>query len=185
MSAVSLREKRLVIVTILVLLYAVVGFTARKRLDGWQTLRVETEAARSDYQLRSALIAAGPKWKKDFLEVQSLMPRFAATTRVDTHWLKILDDAAAVSGITIGSRQVSRETLVGDVYEISIQCNDWKGTLDQLVHFLYELHRAGAMLDVRTLFIRPDSKNPANLSGQFTLYCAFMRETTPATGTTP
>ena len=180
MSAVSLREKRLVIITVLVILYAVVGFTARKRLDAWDNLRRETQAAKDDFVQRRALIAARPKWTKDYLDVRSLMPPFSATAKVETHWLKILDDAATASGITIGSRRPTPERIVGDVCEISIECNDWKGTIENLVQFLYELHRAGAMLDIRTLHIRPDSRNPANLSGRFTLYCAYMRETPPA-----
>jgi len=180
MSAVSLREKRLVIITLLVILYAVVGFTARKRLDDWRILRQETTDAKENLRLRRLLIANVDDWAQRYRGVRTLMPVFAANARVDTHWRRILDEAAASSGITIGSIRVVSEEPVGDVWEMTIECRDWKGTLENLVNFLYKLHLAGAMLDIRTLYIRPDSKNPENLSGQFTLSCAFMRETPPA-----
>jgi len=180
MIAVSLREKRLVIITLLVILYAVIGFTARKRLDEWSILRRETQAAKGDLVKSRALIAAGPLWKQRYLDVQTLMHVFTATARVDTHWRKILDDAADASGLTLGSHRVVSEEAVGDVREMTIECRDWKGTTENLVDFLYALHKAGVMLDIRQLHIRPDSRNPSQLSGQFTLSCAFMRETPPA-----
>ena len=76
MSAVSLREKRLVIATVLVILYAIIGFTARKRLDNWKLLRVEAAATKNELQLRNATIDARPDWEQRYLDVRHLMPQF-------------------------------------------------------------------------------------------------------------
>jgi len=65
---------------------------------------------------------------------------------------------------------------VGDVYEMAIDCKEWDGTLDALVHFLYGLESAGVMLDMRQMFIRPSPVDHSHLKGSFVLYCAYMRE---------
>ncbi len=185
MSTISLREKRLAVITVLIILYAIVGFTARKRLDAWRASRVTAKTAATELQNRRELIAADDAWRQRYHEMSNLMPVFSIADKVDTHWLKIMDDAATKSDIIIGARKVTRETLVGDVYEMAIECNEWRGSTSALVKFLYELQKAGVMLDIRSLVVRPDSKNPANLTGRFTLFCAYMREAPPAGGTTP
>jgi len=177
MSAISTREKRLVIVTVLVLCYAVVGFTARGRVTKWRELLDEAEKTRRDYVTRESLIDKRETWIQRYEDDRELMDRFADGVKLDTHWYKILDDAMKVSGLSIARRNISPEKpAVGDVHEIAIDCNDWRGTIDNLVRFLYALHSAGVMLDVRKLYIRPEVRTPGGLNGNFTLFCAYMRE---------
>ena len=108
--------------------------------------------------------------------VRDLMKIFPADKQVDTYWLGVMDDAAAGNKLNILKRQVGGEQLVGDVYELAIDCKDWEGTLDALVHFLYSLESTGVMLDMRQMFIRPNPADHAHLKGSFVLYCAYMRE---------
>ena len=184
MSAVSLREKRLVIITLLIVAYAVVGFTARKRLDAWERERRAANAAKSEYRDRENLIGRHEHWKQKYEDVRDLMPVFPHDARVDTHWLKVLDDKAHIAGITIGKRQPPVEKLDGDVYEMTIECTDWKGSLEGILQFLYQLQLAGVMLDVRTLFVRPVPQTPGQLTGRFTFVCSYMRAP-PSAGETP
>ena len=180
MSAVSLREKRLLVVTVLVVLYAVAGFTARKRLAAWADLRDDAALAQTELMRREATIARSDEWTQRYLDVRALMPVFAADVNLQTHWLKILDDIAKANGLATSNTRLTSDKPVGDINEATIDCGDWKGSLENLLHFLHDLHLAGVMLDIRKLHIRPESRNPGALSGQFTLSCAYMRETPPA-----
>ena len=182
MSAISTREKRLIVATLLVLCYAVVGFTARNRVDTWKELLKKAEDTRRELVTRVSLIDRVDYWTQRYEDDRDLMPLYAQGVKLDTHWYKILDDAMKVSGLGISRRSPPspEKIAVGDVYEIAIDCNDWRGGVDNLVRFLYDLHSAGVMLDVRKLYIRPEARSPGSLNGNFTLFCAFMRENQPA-----
>ena len=187
MSAISTREKRLVIITVLAILYTVVGLMARGRLAAWKRLRDDAAEAREELRTRKLLIEVRDDWIQRYDDVSHLMHNFSAdapTQVISTHWRAILNDTANHAGFNIGStRPLEEKRAIGNVHEMAFECNDWKGSLEALVNFLYELQAAGVMLDVRTLVIRPD-RVPGNLTGRLTLYCAYMRET-PQTGNTP
>lgn len=174
MSAVSSREKNMMLIAMVVVLYAVAALCFKKQSENWKVAQRVYVNAQKKLQEENALIAAKDEWAEKYEQMRDLMPVFPYEKDVDTHWLNIMDSAATRNGLTIARRQTSKEVEVGDVYELPIDCKDWEGTLESLVKFLYDLHQEGAMLDVRQLFIRPSNK-PGLLKGTFTLYCAYMR----------
>ena len=174
MSAVSSREKNMLLIAVVAVMYAVAALCFKKQSANWKTEQRVYTNAQKKLQEENALIAAHDEWTAKYEQMRDLMPIFPYEKDVDTHWLNIMDSAASQNGFTIARRQTSKEVEVGDVYELPVDCKDWEGSLESLVKFLYDLHQAGAMLDVRQLFIRPSSK-PGFLKGTFTLYCAYMR----------
>ena len=174
MSAVSPKEKNLLMVTAVLALYAVAALCYKKQSQEWKTAGRVYSNAKQKLQAERGLIAAAGEWNDKYAEMRGLMPVFEYERDVDTYWLNIMDSLAQRNGLTIARRQANKEAEVGDVYELPIECRDWEGTLESLVRFLYDLHREGAMLDVRQLFMRPSNK-PGYLKGTFTLYCAYMR----------
>ena len=174
MSAVSSREKNMLLIAVVAVLYAVAALCFKKQSANWKTEQRVYTNAQKKVQEESALIAARDEWTAKYEQMRNLMPVFPYDKDVDTHWLNIMDSAATRNGLTIARRQTSKEVEVGDVFELPVDCKDWEGTLESLVKFLYDLHKEGAMLDVRQLFIRPSNK-PGYLKGAFTLYCAYMR----------
>ena len=170
------REKAIAAITIVSLLYGVLGLLAKGRLDAWQVKRGQYRQASNTLRLERKLIEQRPEWQKKSAAVHDLMPVFPADKPVDTYWLGVMDNAASDNKLNILKRQVSGEALVGDVYEMAIDCKEWDGTLDALVHFLYGLESAGVMLDMRQMFIRPSPADHSHLKGSFVLYCAYMRE---------
>ena len=174
MSAVSSREKNMMLIAMVVVLYAVAALCFKKQSENWKVAQRVYVNAQKKLQEENALIAAKDEWAEKYEQMRDLMPVFPYEKDVDTHWLNIMDSAATRNGLTIARRQTSKEVEVGDVYELPVDCKDWEGTLESLVKFLYDLHQEGAMLDVRQLFIRPSNK-PGLLKGTFTLYCAYMR----------
>ncbi len=175
MSAMSSKDRNLLLVAVVGVLYAFAALTAKKQVEIWKVGRNAYRAAQKRLAEERALIAADGEWKARYEEVRDLMPTFAYERDVATHWLNVMDSVASRNGLTISRRQTGKELEVGDVFELPIECKDWEGSLESLVRFLYELSSEGAMLDVRQLYIRPSNK-PGYLKGSFTLYCAYMRD---------
>jgi hypothetical protein len=176
------REKAMAAITIMVLMYGVLGLLAKGRLETWRTKRAEGDLLARRLAQEQTLIALRPQLGKKYASVRDLMPVFSANEPVDTRWLSIMDEAASRNGINISNRKPPQESLVGDVYETAIECTEWNGSLDQLIHFLYELESKGVMLDMRKISMRPHPQNRLLLRGNFTLYCAYMREKTVSSG---
>jgi hypothetical protein len=174
MSAVTSREKNMLAVTAVVVLYAAAALTFKKQLANWKTEERVYRTAQKKVQDEKDLIAARDAWAEKYDQMCDLMPIFPYGKDVDTHWLNIMDSAATRNGLSISRRQTGGEKEVGDVFELPIDCKDWEGSLEALVKFLYDVNQEGAMLDVRQLAIRQTNK-PGNLKGTFVLYCAYMR----------
>ena len=174
MNAVSPREKNMLMVTVVIVLYAFAALSFKKQVANWKAAQRVYATAQKELQEESALIAARADWAARYEQVRELMPVFPRDKDVDTHWLNLMDQTATKNGLAIARRQTNKEAEVGDVFELPIDCKDWEGTLESLVKFLYDLNQEGAMLDVRQLYVRPSNK-PGVLKGTFTLYCAYMR----------
>ncbi len=172
----SHRERSMLVLTVLVALYGITGILARGRIELRRAALEELEKAGMQRDMRQALIGQHDRWRRQYAQLRDLMPVFDAGRQVETHWLGLMDRAAARHGLNILRRQVGAEISLGEVYEMPIDCREWEGTLDSLLRFLYDLQSEGVMLDVRQLFIRPrEAGNPGMLRGRFVLYCAYLR----------
>ena len=170
------REKAIASITLIVLLYGVLGLLARGRLDAWQAKRTVYREICSTLEQERKLLTQQALWRKNYEAVRSLMPVFPADKQVDTYWLGVMDNAASNNRLNILKRQVGAEQLVGDVYEMTLDCKEWEGSLEALVHFLYDLESKGVMLDMRSMYIKPNPADRTHLKGSFVIYCAYMRE---------
>jgi len=173
MSAVTSREKNMLLVTVVLVLYAAAALTFKKQIANWKAAERIYRAAQKKVQDEKDLIAASGEWSQKYGRIRDLMPVFPYGKDVDTHWLNIMDSVAERNGVAISRRQTGVEKEVGDVFELPIDCKDWEASLESLVKFLYDMSQEGAMLDVRQLTIRP-SNRPGYLKGSFVLYCAYM-----------
>jgi len=179
------REKGITAILLVCLLYGVLGVLAKGRLETWRVKREQYRQADNTLRMEQKLLEERPKWQQRYAAVHNLMPVFPADKPVDTYWLGVMDNAASLNSLGILKRQVSGEAPVGDAFEMAIECKEWEGSLDALVHFLHGLESAGVMLDMRQMFIRP-SPDHVRLRGSFVLYCAYMREkSADATATAP
>lgn len=178
----SHHEQTLAAVTLLVILFGILGLKLRPGLEEWRdrTTSLETlKRARAD---ANALIKQGPQWRENYERVKDQMPIFEENRQVDTYWMSIMDRLAAEFKVSITRRQVGRDSRVGDVYELPIDCQ-WEAPLDALAKFLCALQDTGAMLDIRELVIRSNASRKGYLRGSFSLSCAFMRGQTPEAST--
>jgi len=175
MSAVSSKEKNMLLVTVVLVLYAGAALSYKKQVANWKAAQRVCATAEKKLQEEKDLIAARDEWSERYEKMRDLMPIFPEGMDVDTHWLSIMDATATKHELAIARRVPGKELVVGDVYELPIDCKDWEGSLEALVKFLYDLmSQEKAMLDMRQMFIRP-SNRPGYLKGTFTLYSAYMR----------
>ena len=173
---VSEREKGLLVVTVLVLLYGALFMVYGKQRDKINAAIGQRRQRETQRAMERDLISQRAIWDEAYGDNSSLMPVCESARQVETHWLNLVERLAKDSGLTIIRRQVGEERQLGDVYELPIECKEWEGSLESLTKFLYDVHAEGAMLDIRKLFIRP---GPRGLRGSFTLFCAFLRAEEP------
>ena len=175
MSAISFKEKNMLMIALVVILYGVAAVCYKAQMPNWTKERKLQQSAEKKLKDERALIAARATWEDEYETMREFMPVFPYEKDMDTHWLRLMEDTARAEGMSITRRQSTKELEVGDVYELPIDCKDWEGSLDSLVNFLYQLGtQEGTMLDVRQLYIKPTNKTGI-LKGTFTLYSAYMR----------
>lgn len=172
---VSPREMILAIVTIGVVLFVGSGLLASSKLDEFKLLRLEQEQLRESIERSKRLVDRQELATARMGELQGLMPRFPQSKRMDVYWSTEMEKKAAAHSLKIIRHEMGAERQEGPIYELPIECRNWEGSLDSLVHFLFDLQSEGAMLDIRYLRIKP--KDKIVRSGRFSLYCAYMRET--------
>ena len=170
---ISPRELVLLVATASVALFGGTAILARPHIDAWKDAVEKQLKAHSEIEKSSRLIQSRELWAKKFDELGRKIPQFPADKPMDVHWLSMMDDIAARHSLTISKRQVGEEKKVGDVYELPIEVKEWDGQLEAITHFMFDLQAAGAMLDLRQLYIKP--KEDRSLRGRFTLYCAYTR----------
>ena len=172
--SLSRHEQNLAIATAFVVAFGLLAMKLRDGLDAWGDSLSRLEGLRRNRAEARELIEMGPQWKAQYEKVRREMPVFEPGRQVDTYWMSEMDRLAAEHSVSITRRQVGRETLVGDVYEFTTECQ-WEAPLDAFAKFLHAMQSAGAMLDVRDLVVRTNDRRKGFLRGSFTLYCAYMR----------
>jgi len=174
MSTITSKEKNMLMITLVLVLYAVAALCYKGQKLKWGNAKQKYRMDNETYLAERDLIRNKAEWDDKYTQMCALMPIFPYDKDVDTHWLNIMDTVASENDLGISRRQTGKEEEVGDVYELPVECKNWEGSLESLVTFLYGLRREGAMLDVRQLYIRPSTK-PGFLKGTFSLNCAYMR----------
>ncbi len=171
---ITARETVLGLITISVALFGVTGLLARSKIDDWKAVRAQQIEVRSSIVRSQELVEQREKWDARMGELQGSMPRFPKGKRMDVYWSTEMERKASAHGLKILRHEVGGELQEGPIYELPIECRDWEGSLDALVHFLFDLQSEGAMLDIRYLRIKP--KDKVLRTGRFSLYCAYMRD---------
>ena len=171
---ISEREIILAAITLAALLIGITFLTATPVLDDWKRIEVQIEEAQRRLQEDKSLIEQRSQWEERFVKLSKLMPEFSVEEKMDTHWLSVMDQIAAKNGVIITKRQLGERKQMGDIQELSIEVREWEGTLDALVHFLFDLQNLGAKHDIKTLYVKP--LQASKLRCRFTLNCAFSQK---------
>lgn len=167
------RESVLALSTAALIVFTVSGMLARPQIERWRTLRREREAILSDIELSQRMVDMREEWQRQYNELSRTLPSYAHDERMDVYWLSVMDSVAARNDLTINRRQVGEEVQRGMVYELPIEVQDWEGSLEAIVRFLYDLQKEEGLLEVRQLIIRP--RGEGQLRGRFSLACLYSR----------
>lgn len=171
---ISPREVALGLTTLMVSLFGGTAIVAKPKIAEWKELRMEEAGILQQIEQHKRLAGQRDQWTGRLQEVRDMLPQYPADGKMDVHWLSTMDRLASRHGVRILKHEPGEEKLEGDVYEMPIECRDWEGSLEAIVHFLFDLQSEGAMLDIRQLLIKPKGKNL--LRGRFLLYCAYTRD---------
>lgn len=172
---VSDREKAMVVVVAVLLLYAAVGSSLRARLSDISDLKAQRERARRELQERRELVSRRAEWADAYAARADMIPVFPPGRRVETLWMEKLGNLASANGVTLVKCQVGAEKEADGVFELSIDF-DCDGQLEAFIPFLHAVYSEGAMLDIRKLTMRPQNgKGAGGLRANATLCCIYMR----------
>jgi Tfp pilus assembly protein PilN len=170
---ITSREMTLGLVTLTIGLFGGTLLLARPRLAEWQRLQKTQVRLQDEIRRDRELVEKQEHWQGRLDELSEAMPQYGTKMKTDVLWLSTIDSVAQAHGLEIRRIEAGEERQQGDVYELPIECTEWEGSLDALVHFLFDLQSRGAMLDVRFLLIKP--KAGRVLRGRFSLSCAYTR----------
>ena len=173
----SLKEKALMAVLGMVLLYAVaVASWFFYAQDAWKKSSRAYNTAKETYLKERKLISERAKWASAYEDEKSNIPAFEDGKALDTTWNRVIGKILEENKIWNRDIQAGKETDAGEVLELPIEVKNWEGSLEALVKFMYALENAEqGMFDVKNLNFKPSSKK-GYLRGSFTLTCAYMRE---------
>ncbi len=173
----STKDQRLLCILVGVILLGVLGLWFPKARVAWEMKREVLQSLEARLNRERAIIALRGEIQNQYDALRDQMPIFPAGKSVDTYWLPIMDNTARANDVNIAQRSIGGEETLGEVTELTLECRDWEGRLDSLVWFLYDLEtRKDAMMDIRSLMVKPSTKKPGILQGAFTLNCAYMRQ---------
>ena len=174
----SLKERTIAAVLGVLILYAAAAALWFMNLENsWRLAKKKYAAAREQRIKEDRLIRETAKWNNAYEDERAKMPTFEEDEKgIDTKFLSRMEEIGQGNAMTISRRQPGQEQEVGDVYELPITVNDWEGSLENLVKFIYALQQdEDTMFDVSALSIKPSAAHRGYLKGSFTLTCAYMR----------
>lgn len=171
---ISQRELVLLIVTIFSLLFGGAIMTAKPKVEHLKDVMEQKRKARWQIDRDKQFVAKREVLLNKYQELSKLLPP-ATRDDMGVYWQQVLERVAGENKLKLINSKAGLEKQIGDVYEILIDCKSWEGDLDSVVHFLFDLHSEGAMLDVRRMLVR--SADGQVLRGTFALYCAYTRVT--------
>ncbi len=131
---------------------------------------------------RQAVIAQESLWEQRLAELRAVLPSYPPQQDVTTDLLNLLESTATRHNLVLLRRDVERERRDGELFELTINCR-WRGSLDALVYFLFDLQQQGVRLGVRQLSITPRGRG--QLEGTMTIDGAYSRRPVASTESAP
>ena len=181
----SRHDRTMLAITAAVVLFGLLGASWGRRMQVLRERRDEVRTLEDRLFLQRELIAARDLWAARYDKVHDQIFAYGPDDQVEEIWWNKIDEIAERAGLRITQRQTKEETVVAGVHELPLEVRNWDGTLQQLVDFLYALHKEGAMLAIRSLNAQPVRERQGYLKGTFLLHCAFLRAASDTTEKQP
>lgn len=177
----SAREMTLGCATMAVLVVAGTWMWAEPRLTAVEDSRKTERSCKQMIDRARKLLAHEDDWKARLGTLRDKLPQYGEEEQVTAEIMKMLEQQAANTGLSLLKATPEKEKKIGDLYEMSINYR-WEGELTALIHFLYDLQSKGVNLDIKRLSAAPSStgNQPGQLKGHFIVDAAYTRATVVA-----
>ncbi len=175
MTPLSRHDRVLLAVTVAVVMFGILGATAKRRIARIRDDRRRIERVESDIRAQRAKIDARDEWMAQYDRVRDRMPVVSTTEQVEAKWFSMMYEKAQQAGLDLPKLGKQAERERDGVCLLPLEARDWKGTLQSLVDFIVSLEAEGAMFEISRLHVKPVPKEQGYLNGSFTLTCAFLR----------
>lgn len=178
MNNMSLKEKAVLAVLGIVLLYALAAFLWFTRQgEAWTKSRRQYFKAREDYAKECELISKKQYWNGRYASEKAQMPTFEQGRTTETKWFRMLGDMAERHNIRAPNRKAQDKVeQQDDVFEKKIDITRCEGSFESIVRFVHELENTDqGMFDVSYLNIKPNAKTGYH-TATFTVTCAYMED---------
>lgn len=174
----SQREMTLAGLTGLVVLLGGSWWYGEPRLKEWRAAAADRQVLTERIETSQRMLTQRADWENQLQQFLDLLPHYPPGYDGTAEILKVLEQLARNSNLTLKRREPEPERQQGDLYEVAIHCT-WEGTLEALVGFLHALQNQGVKLDVRQISVSPSPQAAQLLQGNFTVDCAYVRGVAP------
>ena len=174
---ISSRELLLVWLTLVVLIFGLSYWFVQPRVRGWTELGKQHRLAEGRCALAKRLLEQKPSLDERMESLRKKVPSYPADKDVTSDYLKIIEQLAKNSNLSLIQRRPDREKLPkqGRLYELAVDCT-WEGDLSALLGFLSALEaQEHIVMDVRDLAVSPVPGKQGRLKGSFALLCMYSR----------
>ncbi len=174
------REWNLLTLTAIVVLAVSAYILAERALDERGEIVRRIQETDAQIARRRAVIDRTDHWEDRLRDLREALPSYPEDQDVTSRLLTLLENAANRHNLELLRRDPERERRDGELYELTINCR-WRGDLEALVFFLFDLQQQGVQLGVRQLSITP--RGAGRLEGTMTIDGAYSRHPTDPTET--
>lgn len=171
---ISKRETLLGLFALTATLFGLTYWLAGSRIEAQRQMKADKIRLLHQIEVHKRILSEKDTWYKRLEELQAQLPVYDAKTAITAELPKTIKRMADERGLDLTRTQTEREKQIGTLYELGISCT-WEGTLDALVHFLYDLQSQGIRFDVLQLNAQPDAQRDRILKGSMTIDCAYRK----------
>jgi Tfp pilus assembly protein PilO len=175
---ISKRETVLGLMTLTAVLFGLTYWLAGSRIEAQRTMKADKARLLHQIELHKRILAEKDAWTGRLEELQAQLPTYDGKVSITAELLKLIKRTADDQSLDLVRTQPTNEKLTGTLYELGVSCN-WEGSLDALVHFLYELQKQGVRFDVLQLNAQPDARRDQILKGSMLINCAYRKNVKP------
>jgi len=171
---ISNREMILGLATVSILLFGFTYWMAGSKIAEQREIASEKVRLLRQIKLHQKILAEKENWIGALDSLQARLPVYDRKIPVTVQLPKEIKRIADQHGLDLPLTQPEGEEQIGSLYELRVRC-DWQGSLEAVVHFLYDLHTQGVRFDVRQINIKPIAKKENQLKGSMIINCAYRR----------
>ena len=171
----SNREIVLGMATLAVILFGFTYWIASSKIAEQRDMTKQKALLHRQIQLHKRILDEQETWTEQLDDLQAQLPVYGRKISINVELPKGIKRIADRHGLDLLLTQPEGETQNGSLHELTVRC-DWQGNLEELVHFLYDLHSQGLRFDVREMGIKPVAKQEGQLKGSMMINCAYRRK---------